>query len=532
MRRGSSGARMALAALTVLLIAAPGASAKARSSSGLAWQDCGDGFRCTSLAVPRDHGSPRGAKIQMAVVRLPAQDTANRLGALVVNYGGPGGDGVATTKAVGRGLFGALNERYDIVSFDPRGTGETLPSISCDANLEEIGPYSKPYFTPENLDVAAMLERNRTYIDRCLSLSSGTGILPYLSTSNVARDMDLLRAALGEPKLTYLGFSYGTFLGTTYAKLFPKRTGRLVLDGAVDPDRYINKPVLGVREQTAAFEKAIDRYFQGCAAAGEYCAYGQGDPADHFDELVERLNANPVPREDGRPISGDDALSVAFIVAYSKLNWPIFTDALNLAAEGDYSLLGLLADFANGRNEDGTYDPSIDRFFMINALEARMPSGLDFYLESGDHAWNLFTRAWSNTGYADLLWAMWPVQPRGAYYGPWRLPDSVPTPLVVGTTYDPATPYRAARRLTSKLGNARLLTMRGDGHTAYGGNSACIDAAVEAYLVDGVLPGVGKRCRQEVPFPPPPEAAASRRNLARSLLDVRFSGHGHIPLPR
>jgi pimeloyl-ACP methyl ester carboxylesterase len=489
-------------ACLALLVAAPAAPAKAPS---IGWKPCADapGFDCATYPVPLDYRHPHGKSLDLAAVRLPA--SGQKIGSLFVNFGGPGGDAVATIKAVGPELFASLNDHFDIVGFDPRGTGESEDAIDCKANQETLGVYRQPFPTPENLNIKAWVGVNKRYIKRCLRLNPE--ILPYVSTANTARDMDLLRAAVGDRKLTYLGFSYGTFLGATYASLFPNHYRALVLDGALDADKYINRPLLSLREQSAAFERADGRFFAACAANQVACyGFGGADPEKAFDELVERLDANPQPASpsDPRLVDGDDVLAGLFGDLYAKQFWPYIARALAAAEAGDYSLIRAEADIFYGRNPDGTSDPLTDRYFTLGALEQRYPHDVSTYIEAGEDSWGMFDHSWLNNGYVELPWGLWPVEPRGVYYGPFHAKSAAPTTLVVGTTYDPATPYRGAKRLVSELGNARLLTMRGDGHTAYGGNSACIDGAVDAYLENGTLPAKGTVCQHEVPFEPLP----------------------------
>jgi pimeloyl-ACP methyl ester carboxylesterase len=339
---------------------------------------------------------------------------------------------------------------------------------------------------------------------------SDTSLLPHFTTADTARDMDWVRRALGERRLNYLGFSYGTFLGATYASLFPDRYRALVLDGALDADRYINRPLLALREQTAGFERAAGRFFQACAANQAACSgFGDDDPWMAFDELIERAEAAPLPAAQGRPVDGDDIRAGAAVALYNKLNWSFLGQAL--------------ADAFYGRNPDGTFDPFSDRYFNLGALEQRYPRDVGTYLEAGDHSWGLFDHFYWNHGYTELAWGLYPIDPQDAYYGPFKASRHDPTVLVVGTTYDPATPYRGSVRLVRDLGNARLLTMRGDGHTAYGGNSACIDEAVDAYLEDGDVPARGTTCRQTVPF----EAAAvsARSRAAQRVLRPHVRPH-------
>ena len=519
-------ARRVLLAAGVLVVAlaagAPGASARPAAVPTLSWQECpsAPGFQCTTAKVPKDYANPGKGKIELALTRLPATDRAHRIGSLFVNFGGPGGTAVDTIQAIGKELFAPLNDRFDIVGFDPRGVGQSKPSIDCKVNQETQGIYGQPFTTPENLDVNALVHKDQTYIQRCLALNGG--ILPYVSTANVARDMDLLRAAVGDDKLSYLGFSYGTFLGATYESMFPTHYRALVLDGALDADGYINRPNQNLQEQSAGFERALGRFFEACAAHKDVCPFGGDDPHAAFDDLVESLNAQPLPATgtDPRPVDGDDALAGATLATYAKQLWPVLAGALTQAAAGDGTGLRMLADAFYGRLDNGTYDPISDRYFTIGALEQRYPSSVRFYLDAGRHAWAMFDHMWWNTGYSELPYGLYPVQPRGVFYGPFRANPNAATTLVVATRYDPATPYRGSKALVADLGNARLLTMRGDGHTAYGGNSACIDATVDAYLKNLTVPAKGTVCQQEVPFAQPQAAAAraaSSRNVQRIL---------------
>ena len=516
--RRSLAPLFALAALLVAAAAPGTASAKPlQLPPKLDWNTCTkDGWECATATVPKDYRRRRAGTIDLAVTRLPAADQKNRIGSIFVNYGGPGGEAVSTTQRIGAILFGAFHPRFDIVAFDPRGVGQSSEAIDCKANQETEGIYSQPYATPDS-DLGAYLQRVRGYTNRCKSLNAG--ILPYVSTANVATDMDQLRQAVGDKKLTYFGFSYGTYLGSTYASLFPNKTRAIVLDGAVDVEQYANDPMGGLIAQTAAFERALDRYAAACDKAGSYCAFAADpkldalDTLDALDELIKQADASPIPAPqsaDPRPVTGQDMLQAFISELYAKQAWPELTDALNQAVAGDASLLREIVDGAYGNNQDGTFDPGTDRYFAISAVDAygKYPRRIQPYLKAGYRSWSSFPHFWFNTGYVELNWGLFGVRPRGVFYGPFRVPHNAATPLVVGTTYDPATPYRGAVRTTKELGNARLLTMRGDGHTAYFGNSQCIDDAVNAYVNDLTLPAQGATCKQDVPFPPE-EALAS-----------------------
>jgi pimeloyl-ACP methyl ester carboxylesterase len=512
---------LAAGVLAGVLAAAPSASAH---DPKLRFSPCGDaGAECATAKVPLDYDKSRGRTLDVAVARVKATDPQRRIGTLFFNFGGPGAPAAAYVEAFGADLFPTLSDRFDIVGVDPRGTGDSEGAIDCKVDQETQGVYSQPFTTPLNLDVGDLIRTDRSYIERCLRMSD-TKLLPHFTTADTARDMDWVRRALGERRLNYLGFSYGTFLGATYASLFPDRYRALVLDGALDADRYINRPLLSLREQTAGFERAAGRFLAACAGNQAACSgFGAGDPWTRFDELIERAEAAPLPSAQGRPVDGDDIRAGAATAVYNKGNWSFLGAALAQGDAGNGTLLRVLADAFYGRNDDGTFDPLSDRYFNLGALEQRYPRDVGTYLDAGDHSWGLFDHFYWNHGYTELAWGLYPVDPQDAYYGPFKASRSGPTVLVVGTTYDPATPYRGSVRLVRDLGNARLLTMRGDGHTAYGGNSPCIDEAVDAYLEDGDVPARGTTCRQTVPF----EAAAvsARSRAAQRVLRPHVRPH-------
>jgi pimeloyl-ACP methyl ester carboxylesterase len=448
----------------------------------------------------------------VALVRHVATGPGQRLGSLFVNPGGPGGSGVdfvAGQFLRGRDTFTALNERYDIVGFDPRGTGSSDAALDCHANQETQGIYSIPYATPDT-DPNALLKKDQHYVQQCVQLNKP--LLPYVTTGNVARDLDLLRQAVGDKKLNYLGWSYGTFIGATYSALFPGQLGRVVLDGPVDADSYINHPTNDLQAQTAAFERELGRFFQACAADQVSChGFGADDPHAAFDALVAQANAHPIPvaadnrwgwTGDLRPVTGDDILNATIYNLYVKEYWePYIAQELADAVNGDGSGIRMDSDGAFGCDPaTGACDPGTDRYFLIGAVEQKYSGNLSKYFELGKASYDSFDHFWFNNGYVELNYGLFPIAPNGRYGGPWKVPNSASTPLVVATTYDPATPYRGAKALVKDMGNARLLTMIGDGHTAYKGESACVDAAVENYLLGGTLPAAGTSCKQDVTF--------------------------------
>lgn len=517
-------------AVAVFAMLAPAASAdhKPPGNGQLNWTDCGDGFQCATLTVPLDYGKPQRGTLALPVTRKPATDTAHRIGTLFVDFGGPGDATAETLRGGGIDVFANLNDRYDIVGWDPRGTGGT-DAIDCKANQEQIGQYAQPFPRPDSLDTNSLLRRVLTYDRRCAQLNPK--ILPYVTTAATVRDMDRLRQLLGDDRANYLGFSYGTYLGASYEAIFPNRVGRFVLDGALDPTQYANDPVQALRAQTKAFEVALGRFLQACAGNQAACrGFGGGDPWAAYDALVDSMNTTPLPAAgypvDPRPADGDDLLSGTLTALYNKGNWPFLAQALAAAQAGDGTLVRFLSDNFYARNDDGTYDPISDRYVAISSVDQRWPHDVGQLLKTGADDFDLFDHFWFNSGYADLTNALWQARGNDPYYGPFHGSRSAPPTLVVGTTYDPATPYKGAKRLVSQLGNARLLTMVGDGHTAYFGNSPCIDAAVESYLEQGTVPAAGTTCQQEVPFEQPQAAQRLSAPLARTPLRLHMKPLG------
>lgn len=406
------------------------------------------------------------------------------------------------------------------MAFDPRGTGASEGRIDCLVNQELDGLYAQPFLTPENLDVDAWTARSERYVAACVENEASASAVA--ATANVARDMELLRVALGDEPLSYLGFSYGTFLGATYAALFPHRYRALVLDGAVDPDVYINQPAEGLREQSAAFEIALQRFFDACAADPVACrGFGAGDPRAAYDELVAQATLSPLPVPGTqRTVDGDDLLFATVTLLYGKGSWNTLAAALAALAGGDPAPVRQLADAAYGRNRDGSYDPGSDAYFVLGAAEQAFAGDRDVLRARGESVFAEASHFFFNLGYSELPYALFPIRSTGVFRGPFVASADAPPILVVGTTFDPATPYAGARAMVEQLGNARLLTMQGDGHCAYGGNSSCIDASVEAYLIEGRLPEAGAECQQQVPFGNPQNAAFTAADAVMPARDV------------
>jgi pimeloyl-ACP methyl ester carboxylesterase len=515
-----------LPCLTVAALLALAPGARAAKHRPLQWSSCAIGaaarVTCADYQVPRDYDLPSGSQFTIHVAKSPATDPQHRVGSLFMNLGGPGAPLAIDLEVLGSDMFPELNKRFDIIGVDPRGVGESKPAVDCVANQKTQGLYAEPFATPFTAAKDQLIGRAQRYIQRCIDLNPG--VLPYLSTANVARDFDAIRAALGEKKLNYFGFSYGTFLGATYASLFPKHYRAMVLDGPVDATRYINTPVENSSEQTAGFERAFGRFLQACAIHQDRCrGFGGADPWSAFDALAARLDATPLPADgykpDPSPVNGDDLRAATSSELYSTRRWDALAAALAAAQAGDGSGIRRLVDedFYERNPQTGEYDPLSDRFFVITAAEERYPRNTDLYMQDGAQSWSQNEHFWFNNGYGELADALFPIRARDAYDGPFRIADSAPTPLVVATTFDPATPYRGAERLVADLGNARLMTMNGDGHTAYQtGSPDCVDSGIQDYLVTLKLPPAGTVCQQAPPFAtPPPQQPLSTQRLRR-----------------
>ncbi|MGY1690818.1 alpha/beta hydrolase [Geodermatophilus sp. SYSU D01105] len=543
----SRRSHVAVGALAALLVGTAPAAAQAdddtRSPAAsasltpvtLSWAACGAtpeataaGVECATAALPMDYDEPEGEQVQIAVARVPAADPAQRIGSLFYNFGGPGGPAVDYLQALGPGIFAALNQRFDIVAVDPRGVGQSTPAVDCQVDDETAGYSPNPWPTPLDVDAEALVTRAQAYVDACLA--NNGEILEHLSTANVARDLDAIREGLGEEQLNYLGFSYGTFLGATYASLFPDRYRAMVLDSALDPDQWINDPVAGSRDQLASFENSLDRFLAACAEDQAACSgFGGEDPSTAYDDLTAQADETPIPApnypENPAPVSGTDIRQVTATLLYSKDLWGLLAAALAQAETGDASVFRALVDLVVYPENDA----SPDRFFAISASEQQWPTDVDAYLERGAEEWADFPHFWGGWAYSEIPWGLWPVEDEDAFGGPFvASPDASPV-LVVQSTNDPATPYEGAVAMTEQLGNAVLLTMDGDGHGVYGGNSACIDSATDSYLVAGTLPAEDTVCPQDVPFAAPapvPAGTATARTVEAALALVGGTGAG------
>lgn len=453
----------------------------------IAWHDCTGGFRCGSIAVPLDYLHPNGDTIEIALMSKPATDPANRIGSLLLNPGGPGASGIALLQSHVKTLA-QLNQKFDLIGFDPRGVGQSSPVRCFDGpHLDTFVALDPVWDDPE--EKQAGIQADKDYAAACQARSSK--VLPFVDTANAARDMDLIRGAVGDEKLSYLGFSYGTFLGQMYAHLFPTHVRALALDGVVDPSISTTDFDLA---QVTAFQSNLSAFLADCRArksGTNRCQYGAtGDPEQKLTALMNRLDVTPL-KVGNRTLTRAIALNGVLYALYDQSYWPYLDAALVLADRGNGLVLVTLSDFYFERNGDGTYNNILDANYAVNCLDHPVIKDVTYY----DGLVARFTEASSVFGPATVYdWlpcAYWPAKPTrqpGYLDAP-----GAPTILLIGGTNDPATPYKWAQAVHSHLPNSVLLTRQGNGHTSYD-SSACAHAAVDAYLMNLTLPADGTVC--------------------------------------
>ncbi|WP_399886979.1 alpha/beta hydrolase [Streptomyces sp. BBFR51] len=486
-------------AATASLAALPKATPSALSpyyEQKLGWRDCGvPGFQCATMKAPLDYAKPTEGDVRLAVARKKATGPGKRLGSLLVNPGGPGGSAIGYLQQyAGIGYPADVRAQYDMVAVDPRGVARSEPVECLDGR--EMDAYTRTDVTPDDQGEADEL------VDAYKEFAEGCGkdapkLLRHVSTVEAARDMDVLRAVLGDEKLTYVGASYGTFLGATYAGLFPDRAGRLVLDGAMDPSLPARRLNL---EQTAGFETAFQSFAKDCVRQPDCPLGDKGTAPDQVGKnlkaFFDDLDAKPIPAgdADGRKLTESLATTGVIAAMYDEGAWQQLRESLASAMkENDGAGLLILSDSYYEREADGGYSNLMFANAAVNCLDLpaafSSPDEVRDALPEFEKASPVFGEglAWSS-----LNCAYWPVKPTGE---PHRIEAAGATPIVVvGTTRDPATPYRWAEALSDQLSSGRLLTYEGDGHTAYGRGSTCIDSAINTYLLRGTAPEDGKRC--------------------------------------
>jgi len=456
----------------------------------LVWESCEDGMECSTALVPLDYADPAGTSVKVRMRRQPAKGD-DRIGALLINPGGPGGSGYDFVASARDMVSAAVQKRYDLVGFDPRGVHASSPDITCypAPKMDALLAVDADYSTLEGVEAA--IDRFADFSQACLE---NTGpLLGHVDTVSAARDMDVLRAALGDSTLHYLGYSYGTQLGATYAALFPQRVGRLVLDGAVDPTLTSDEATYG---QAVGFENALRAYVEDCQAGARCPLPGDVDRGmAQIRRLLDRARISPLPTGDAaRPLTQSLAFTGIAVTLYSKDSWRYLTSALTAALrDNDGSVLLQLSDIYYDREANGTYSSnSTEAFWSIGCLDDRASADPDVMAAEAARIEKAAPTVGMAFTYAGVLCARWAVPEVGGL-DDYSAPGAAPI-VVIGTTNDPATPYQQAVALADILDSGTLLTYEGEGHTAYGSSNACIVDAVDGYLIDGTVPEDGLRC--------------------------------------
>jgi pimeloyl-ACP methyl ester carboxylesterase len=494
------------AALLAILVApvTPVAVAAGRSATappGLTWGACeegtGEAFECATLAVPLDYNNPTGPTIDLALIRYPAQP-AIREGAILLNPGGPGGSGFEFAAAAAETLDFemGLGGRFDIVGFDPRGVDRSGGIDCIDDSAIDALLFADD--TPDDgVEAVTSVAQQAMFGHACRQAYGDT--LHLYSTENTARDMDTIRAALGDEQLSFIGVSYGTYLGGVYATLFPDRVRAMVLDSAYEPsgdseyDQWVT--------QLVGFEQAFANWAAWCEEGTE-CAFADADVGARWDRLIAALEANPAKSDDGRPVNHVAMETATVSAMYSELAWPSLGSALAEAEAGDGTALLAMADEYNGRSSDGTYASIRQSGPVIrcaSGIEQTIPADPAAFLAELHRVAPRFSRGYDLTDFRDMCRDLFADDVQAitpSYSGPAPI-------VVVGGLNDPATPFRWAEELSAQMGpNASLVTFAGEGHGQIL-SSTCITDAEASVIRDLRLPAAGTTCEPDPPIARP-----------------------------
>ncbi|MEO3874518.1 alpha/beta hydrolase [Nonomuraea sp. B12E4] len=431
----------------------------------------GPGVECGKIQVPLDHAKPGGEKIDLALIRVKA--TGDRLGSLVFNFGGPGGSGV-DTMALATQSFANLGKRYDLVSFDPRGVDRSS-GVKCGGEIEKLLAAG----------VDDDVDRMAKEFARACERDSGK-VLPHVGTVQAAKDLDLLRAALGDDELNYFGLSYGTQLGGVYATQYPGKVGRFVLDAALDPTVTFEERAL---TQAAGFAHAFKAFAEDCVAKS--CELGD-DPAAAqraVETLLDGLKTKPI-KVGNRELTYGLAQLAVITPLYAKASWPLLERASAAAIKGDGTALLTLSDLYTGRRADGTYSTMMTSLQAINCADTAERPTVAETARISDKIRKIFPILAIEGSITAC--AHWPVPGDDAAK---HVDATGSAPIVViGGKGDPATPYKWAPELTRQLKTGVLVTYEGEGHGAYLSGNACVRSTVDAYLTEGKVPAAGTTC--------------------------------------
>lgn len=460
----------------------------------LKWSSCQKGaFQCATATAPMDWKNPGDGSIKLALIRHLASGT--RLGSLLVNPGGPGASGYSfVADSLDYAVDAKLKASYDIVGFDPRGVNKSS-AVKCYQNPKDMDAFLYG-ITPGTIGsdawLAAQNATSKKFGEACLKYTGK--LLGFVDTVSAARDLDMLRATLGDKKLNYLGYSYGTLLGSTYAELYPKKTGRMVFDGVVDP-ATTDFDVTAMQAQ--GFESALKAYLADCLT-GTKCPFpgsgtsGVNAAMAEIRALLTSLDASPLRGTDGREVGSATMFNAIILPLYSRSNWSYLSDLFTDVMKGNADYALQLADSYNDRKANGTYtDNQTEAFIAINCLDYKTDGSTATLQAEAKQLAKLAPVFGPQMAYGDTC-SQWPftsTRDRVAIAAKGSAPI-----LVVGTTNDPATPYQWAVNVSKELQNGHLVTYKGEGHTAYNKSNACVNDAVDNFLVDGKVPASDPHC--------------------------------------
>ncbi len=457
-------------------------------SQVLRWDQCGE-FLCTTARAPLDWDDPSAEEIELALIRQPAKE--DKVGSLFVNPGGPGVSGYDfVAGSIDLAATGAVQDGYDIVGFDPRGVGRST-AVSClePKELDQLLYGVPPGSRGSNGWITGQNELTHAFGQACLT-STGA-LLANVDTLSAARDLDMLRAALGEEQLDYLGFSYGAYLGTVYAGTYPDKVGRLVLDGAIDPSLGEAQITLA---QAQGLETALRSYLAACIPAATCPFQGSADDAmASVRAILDAVSKNPIPSTDGRTVGADTLLIAIAAPLYNAESWPALDTLFSTVLAGQAEFALTLVDGYYGRTPEGTYTGNLfEALRAVKCLDYPAQNNVAVMKEQGKALTDAAPHLGPYLAYSDLACLSWPFRSEHVP-APITAPGAAPI-LVLGTTNDPSTPYQWAVTVASQLESGILVTRQGDGHTAFNKGNACVDATVEQYLIDGVVPPADVLC--------------------------------------
>ena len=452
------------------------------AQAAIVWTSCGKGFQCGSLTVPLDYSHPGGDTIKLALIRKPATDQSHRAGSVLTNPGGPGASGIDYLKQTAATLTN-LNKTFDLVSWDPRGVGQSAP-VRCLSAAQEDAYNALDSVLDDPVEKAAAIQADKDFAAGCQAMSGK--VLPFVSTENTVRDLDRIRAAVGDSKLTFLGFSYGTYIGEWYAHIFPTHVRALALDGVIDPATSPNDMIL---DQVRGLQGNLEAFAADCKTKSTCTVGRSGDVVAKITNFLQSLDTTPMQVGD-RQLTRALALYGIGVTLYDMAGWPYLDQGLSAALSGNGRLLLAFSDLYLGRQANGTYDNETDSNVAINCADRAVPNDIATYDALGP----AFAQASPVFGptlqYANLTCAYWPVAPTPQTS---LTVDGAPPILLVAGTHDPITPLKWAQGAQAVMAGSVLLERDGYGHTSYG-SSQCAQAAVDAYLIQLKLPAAGTAC--------------------------------------